>query len=190
MLDRFSDSERIHEGILDRPSVPGFLVQRLSTLVSAKLRTKLAERSVLDVLPGYADERSAAEWDKHLAAMVRDGSLDETRLVRELCSGNLEFFVRALSALSGTSYVEVRGAVLDTPPALASAWEKAALPKGWMPVAAAVVAALIQTDRSAGHTDRDLFCRNIVTCTLANLRAANFTLTDAQRRLFHTHRGR
>lgn len=188
-LDRFGQSKRIQEGIIDRPSMSAPVARRLSASLSPELREKLAGKFAAltppsAALPGYVEECSDAEWEAHLAPMIADRSLNETTLVRQLSLGNLEFFARALSILSGAPYAEIRAGLLAAPPAFAPFWQSALLPTGWLPVAAAAVTALIQVDHSAGKADRELFSRNIINRTLANLKAAKITLTDAQRRLF------
>ncbi|MHB1207884.1 MAG: DUF2336 domain-containing protein, partial [Rhodospirillaceae bacterium] len=182
-LDRFGQSERIQEGIIDRGVVSAAIVQRLTEL-NSKLRDKLSGHRPSAAMPGYAEAHSDTEWEARLSALIADRSLNETKLVRELLLGNLEFFARALSAASKAPYLDVREGVLAAPPALASFWQSAGLPKDWLAVAAAAVTALIQADRSGGKADRELFCRNIASGTLANLKAGKITLTEAQRRLF------
>jgi hypothetical protein len=181
-LDRFGQSERIQGGIIDRPAVSASLAQRLARLA--------AQTPVTAALPGYVEERSDAAWETHLSRMIADKALREPTLVRELCLGNFDFFARGLSALSKAPYAEISAALLETPPALAPFWQSAALPVGWLPVASATVAALVQIDRTANKADRQLFARNVVDRALANLKAQKIALTDAQRRVFAGARGR
>lgn len=195
-LDRFGKSERIQEGIVSRPVVSAQVSRRLADSLSPQVRDKLARKhpgKLADkpaappppaTIPGYADERSDSEWDVELSSMVADRSLTETALVRQLFQGNFEFFARALALLAKEPVANVRAALLATPPGLGPLWQSAGLPVGWLAVASAAVAALIQVDRSAGKADPDLFTRNIVSRTQANLKAAKIVLTDAQKRFF------
>lgn len=183
-LDRFGQSERIQEGLIGRPALSAPLAQRLSAHCSPQFKDRLAARLAAQApttMPGYFEALSDAEWAAALALMVRDKSASEA-LVRQVFQGNLEFFVRALAAWSKAPYAEVRAAALAEPPALASFWTSAALAKDWLPVAVAAVAALIHVDQNAGKADQDLFSRNIVARTQANLKTAKVTLTDAQKR--------
>ncbi len=191
-LDRFGQSERIQQGIIDRPAVSALVAQRLSGSLVPKLKEKLAGKLAAQksaaappatAMPGLSEERSDTAWEIHLASMLADRSLNETNLLRQVLLGNLEFFARALSALSRARYADVRAALLETPPAFAPFWQSAGLPASWLPLATAAVAALIHVDRSTGKADPDLFARNIVSRTQANLKAAKITLTDAQKRL-------
>ena len=153
----------------------------MSPEFKAKLSAKIA---ALTPMPGYVEERSDDDWAALLAPQISSRSLNETKLVRQLTFGQLEFFVRGLAALSKTPYAAVRAGVLAEPPAFAAYWDKALLPRHWLGVAAAAVTAVIQVDRTAGKADEDLFSRNILSRTQANIKAAKITLSDAQRRLF------
>lgn len=184
-LDRFGQSARIQEGIVGRPVLSASLAQKLSASMSPEFKAKLAGKlAELIPMPGYVVERSEEDWIKHLAPQITNRSLTEIHLVRQLTFGHLEFFARALAALSGASYAEVRAGVLDTLPAFAPYWQAARLPKDWLPVAEAAVTAVIQVDRTVGKADEDLFARNILSRTQANIKAARITLSDSQRRLF------
>lgn len=182
-LDRFGQSERIQEDIIGRPAVSAPLAQRLSAYLSPALKDKLAARlAALMPLPGIVEPLSDDTWAMRLAPLIKSRALNETALVRQVLQGNLEYFVRALSALSRVPYAKVRVAVLETPPALAPFWQGPALMRDWLPLAVAAVEALIHVDQSAGKTDKDLFSRNILARTHANLKAGKITLTDAQKR--------
>jgi hypothetical protein len=181
-LDRFGTSERIQEGIIDRPRVSAPVAERLSAAVSPNLKSRLARKiKAQRPLPGYPEEDDGADWS---SAMRADRALTETRLMGELCQGKLEFFARALSALSKAPYADVRASLLEEPPAFAPYWQGAGLVKDWLPVVMAAVTALIQVDESAGKADADLFSRNILARTQANIKTAKITLTDAQKRFF------
>lgn len=184
-LDRFGQSKRIQEGIIGREAVSAPVAERLSASLSPELKdklgAKLAAQRPPSELPGYAEERSDAEWEAHILSMGR--TLREAALVRQLCRGHLEFFARALSVLSKAPYAEVRAGLLKTPPAFEPFWHSARLPQDWLPVAAAAVTSLIQVDRTAGKGDPDLFSRNIVAGVLAELKGAKIALTDAQKQL-------
>lgn len=186
-LNRFGHSARIQEGIIGRPAVSTPLAQRLSVHLSPslkeKLAAKLAAQTPAAAMPGYYDALSDAEWASALALVIRDQSAGEA-LVRQVFQGNLEFFVRALASWSKVPYAEARAAALEENPDLAPLWTSAGLAKDWLPVAVAAVTALVYVDRHAGKADRNLFVRNIVARTQANLKAAKITLTDAQKRFF------
>ncbi len=185
-LDRFSQSTRIQEGIIARPVSSSLAIRLASTLnpdLKAKFALKLASLMPVE-MPGYVEERSDAGWAAHLAPMIADRSLTESWLVRQLSLGHLEFFARGLAALSKAPYAEVRAGVLATPPDFAPFWENARLPKDWIPVAAATVAALVHVDRNAGKADSELFSRNIIARASANFKAARINLNDAQKRIF------
>lgn len=192
VLDRFGQSERIQEGIIGRAVISAPVAQRLSAAVNPVLAGRLADKLAAQgpAAPGYVEHHSEAEWERRLAMMIADKSLNETKLVRNLCLGNFEFFARALAALSKSPYPEVRASLLETPPVMTSLWLGAGLPLDWLSIAAAAVTALIQIDRTTDKTDRALFTRNITERTQANLRADKIALTEAQRRFFTPPKGR
>ncbi|MBX7199963.1 MAG: DUF2336 domain-containing protein [Rhodospirillaceae bacterium] len=185
-LDRFGQSERIQEDLIARPAMSAPLAQRLSAHCSPELKDKLAAKLAAQAptaMPGYYEALSDAEWAAAIKPMIRDSSAGET-LVRQVLQGYLELFIRALAAWSKAPYAEVRAGALSNPPGLAPFWTAAALAKDWLPVAMAAVEAVIYVDQSAGKSDRDLFARNVIARTQANLKAAKVTLTDAQKRFF------
>lgn len=136
-------------------------------------------------LPGFIDEQSDAAWETRLAQMVADKSLNEWALVRQLCLGNFDFFARALSALTKVPKDDVISKLLGDPSThLPALWKAAALPADWLAMASAALAALVQIDRSTNKTDRDLFSKNIINRTQANLKSQKVVLSSLQQRFF------
>jgi len=136
-------------------------------------------------MPGYIDEQSDAAWEKRLAQMIADKTLNEWALARQLCSGEFDFFARALSTLTKTPKDDVVSQLLNDPSThLPGLWNAAGLAADWLPVAFAALAALVEMDRSANKADRDLFSRNVTNRALANLKSQKVVLSSMQQRFF------
>lgn len=137
------------------------------------------------VLPGFIDEQSDAAWETRLTQMIADKTLNEWALVRHLCLGNFDFFARALATLTKVPKDDVVSQLLSDPAThLPNLWKAAALPSDWLAMASAALAALVQIDRSANKSDRDLFSKNIINRTQANLKSQKVVLSSMQQRFF------
>lgn len=196
LLDRFGRSEGIQEAIIDREAVFPSITRRLSdSMTNPRLEGKLAARHHPPAeapigLPGFVIERSEEEWNQRLSRMMAEKSLTESMLVRTLCNGDFDFFARALAELTRSPTEATRRQLLESPSGLQAVWSQASLLADWLSVASAALSALVQIDRATGKSDRELFARNVVDRTLANLKAEKVALSAGQLRVFAPPRAR
>lgn len=116
MIDRFSDSEGVMTGLVQRPNFPPKLAERLITVVSNSIRQQLATMTSLptaiaDQLIARGQEAMTLdiaapdETQAHLQRLVRHldvkGRLTSTLILRSLCTGHLGFFETAVARRAG-----------------------------------------------------------------------------------------
>ena len=195
ILDRHGDLETIQAGVIDRAQVSDAIARRLSSVLGPELAEKLASRHPSAALQfpakipknvvGLPDGLSDEERDRQIASMVAQRSITPQVLVGRIFQGHFDFVCRALAALSQTSAEELSAKLRDTPArALAEVWKPAALPADWAPAAGIALASLVHIDQLYSKSDTELFRRNIVDRTVANIRTEKVTLGPDQRKFF------
>ena len=188
ILDRFSESESVHEGVANRESLSSSILQRLIESAPPDLAAKLALRHQAQQMPGYLEEESGEELDRKFQKLLDDRTLNESVLVHNLCQGNFDFFCRALAALTNSENDQIRKQMLESPAAhLLLYWEMAKLPRDWLPIASAAASAVIHIDQNYSKADRQLFSRNIIERIVATLKSEKFPFSEFQKRFFARH---
>jgi uncharacterized protein (DUF2336 family) len=177
VVDRFPESERVHEPLVRRAALPITITERLVTLVSEHLRTHLLskhrisedmavdlvlqtrERATVTLAMGVTDD-SLASLTRQLAQHKR---LSASLVLRALCMGNLRFFEHAISVLSGVPIANTRILIHDASGSgLKAVWSKAKLPASIYPAIRAALDVVAQTDFDGRELDAERYARRII----------------------------
>ncbi len=155
VIDMFSGSEVVMSSIVEQPTLPPRLAERLITLVCENLRQHLNERS--DLSEALVDRLVRRSRDKatldvlsqqttrseigHIVTQLRaKGRLTPALILRALCMGEIRFFEAAAAELAGIPFENAQVLARDTA-GLPSLCEAASLPEGLWPIAHAAIEA-------------------------------------------------
>jgi uncharacterized protein (DUF2336 family) len=159
IVDLHGNEERIQGAILDRQSLPPSLIERLISLLSSELLSRMMERhkvskdfaakialetqnrATLALIVGLSQEAIAELIDD----LSKAGRLTPSLFLRALCEGNLDFLshVIALRTLLGAEYVRnhlATGSIVE----VEQFWRNAGLPAKLLPVVRVLVETLAQ----------------------------------------------
>ena len=115
LLDTFADDGEIHELLVDRPTLPIDIQERLISLVADDLQARLVEKhdlpaALAERLIQHARERALVlslstlsdiqEIDAAVMRLYLKGMLTPTLLLRALCTGQVELFGAGLATLA------------------------------------------------------------------------------------------
>lgn len=144
ILQDFAGDEAVQGLMVERPSLPLGVIERLIQAVSDVLRERLIENHDLpadlaDELVGQAGERTLMEDSSpvphgfdggYLAArLYKSGRLTPTLLMRALCLGDARFFEVGIAMLAGIPIENAQTLVADRGPlGLRSLYDRAGLP--------------------------------------------------------------
>jgi len=167
VLDGFSDDQAIQGLLVERPTLPFAVQERLICLVSSALRARLVQKHAIpdelaDQFSGHGRERSLVQslaelksgHDIEAAAqrLHKKGSLTPTLLLRVLSLGLFEFFGAGMAALAKVPSAKAQNALRRAgAPALISLYNRAQLPEHLKP-AFQIVLEVVLERRRAGHT--------------------------------------
>lgn len=128
VVDKFGDDERIQTPLVMRSRLPIAVSERLVAKVSDKLIDRLVthhelpsgladdlvlqirERATLGLLTDDADEHDV---DALVEALLRNGRLTPSILLRAICVGDLTFFESALAHMADVSVLNARKLIHD-----------------------------------------------------------------------------
>ena len=146
IIDLFSGSEIVMDGLAQRPALPVHLAERLVTLVSENIRLQLAEthgildvlsetviklgreRAALDLLPPDA---TAAQVDAFVQSLFVKGRMTSSMVTRMLCTGRVLAVESALAKLCGIPRPNAHALIHDSGPlGLRSVVRASGLPDG------------------------------------------------------------
>jgi len=131
IIDMFSRSEIVMDGLAERPGLAIGLAERLVTLVSENIRLQLAnaynlpqllsdrlvalsrEQATLDLLP---DGSTLGEVEAFVRQLHAKGRLTPSLVFRALVQGNLMFFEASIARLCGIRHANARALVHDQGP--------------------------------------------------------------------------
>lgn len=128
VLDRFSKHTRIQSLMVDRPSLPLAIVERLVTCVTVELHERIMSRP--DFPPELAEKivargresaltrslstgQRSSEIQGVITRLRSKGELTPTLILRSLCEGDVQFFEAAVAALAGVTVEKARPFIYD-----------------------------------------------------------------------------
>lgn len=131
IIDLFSGSEMVMDGLAARPALPLRLAERLVTLVSENIRLQLAEshgildamserviklgreRAALDMVPVDASDH---EIEAFVSGLFNKGRLTASMVARMLCTGRIPAAEAALARLCGIPRANAHALIHDSGP--------------------------------------------------------------------------
>lgn len=128
VVDKFGDSETVQKPLVMRSSLPIAVSERLVAKVSDKLMAQLVTRHelpnhladdlVLQIREGATLGLLTADADEHdvfglVDALVRNGRLTPSILLRAICVGDLNFFEATLASMGDVSVLNARKLIHD-----------------------------------------------------------------------------
>jgi uncharacterized protein (DUF2336 family) len=169
IVDRHAALPPIQEAIIGREELPAVAIVKLVPRITRALVDRLVDRHRIPVevaktlaldtqqhaTLGLATGLSKDALDNLIDELIACDAVTPSFLMRALCVGHLEFFCRALSAMTfnSTDYVTSRITALpreELPPI----WRSASLPEEWIPAACAAIAVI--TDGTLNATELNI----------------------------------
>lgn len=177
-LDRFGHSERLHEQMVKRSTLPLTISERLVNMVSEQLQDYLVayhdlpadtasdliirsrERATVSLVSDHADEKDV---EKLVAQLNISGRLTPSLVLRSLCTGDIAFFEAAMAELAGVALVNARVLIHDEGKlGLNSLYEKARLPRALYPAFRTAVDVTRETDFRGADYNRESYGRVMI----------------------------
>ncbi|MDJ0949345.1 MAG: DUF2336 domain-containing protein [Alphaproteobacteria bacterium] len=180
VLDEFSDSDKVKAPMARRNRIPAAVAERLVTMVSDHLRAHIATHHDLPdtvasdlILQSREQATITLSSDENASELVRalvdNGRLTPSIVVRALCLGDLPFFEWVIATLANLPIQNARTLVHDPGPlGLKAAFERARLPESIWPIVRAAMDIVHETEYDGSDTDRDryhkLMIQRVITC--------------------------
>ena len=196
VMTEYEESTSVSDSLSRRANLPAAIAEQLVEAVTLKLQDYLAEKQELpaDVASNLilqARERATmslvqfgsteSELDNLIGQLHRKRRLTPSLLLRAISIGDLNFFERAIAALSNLPLANVRILIHDQGKlGLESVYIKTGLPKRWYPAFRAGIDLVDEIDYDGGPNDRGRFVSKMLERMLTNFRdpAENFTQED------------
>ncbi|HBM90631.1 MAG TPA: hypothetical protein DD400_01955 [Rhodospirillaceae bacterium] len=176
-IKRFEDSEHVKEAMVKRTALPVTVAERLTTLVSDRLRDYLVshhelspsvaadlvlqtrERTVVEMASGSSEQ----EIEKLVAQMYDNGRLTPSIILRSLCMGDVLFFEAALAIRSNIPLLNARILIHDGGQlGMKTLYEKASMPANMMPVIRAALEVVHETELDGQMHDRERYKARVI----------------------------
>lgn len=177
-LDRFPNSERVHEPLIARNSLPIAVSERLVAMVSERLKGELVRRHALpadlatDLILdgreratlGLVDDDSPPEQVEDLVrSLARGGRLTSSIVVRAACVGDMPFMETALAVMAEVPVENAGRLIHDAGKrGLEALADKAGIAVRDRIVLRAAVDVVDETELGDGPSDRDRFAETVI----------------------------
>ncbi|WP_299436167.1 DUF2336 domain-containing protein [uncultured Rhodospira sp.] len=177
IVDRFSDSEAVHDGLIKRDVLPITIAEKLVNTASESLRERLLERHALSAstaaeLVLHSRERatiglSTGSSEDSVLRLVRQlrqhQRLTPSIIVRAACMGDFIFLECAMAELAGVSLTNARELIHDSGElGLRGIHERSGLPDSVFPALRAAVDVFGHTTYDGLENDRERFSRRMI----------------------------
>lgn len=176
-IERFEDSEHVKEAMVHRTALPVTVAERLTTLVSDRLRDHLVahhelspavaadlvlqtrERTIVEMASGSSE----AEIEELVTQMHENGRLTPSIVLRSLCMGDVMFFESALATRANIPVLNARILIHDGGQlGMKTLYERADMPTNMMPVIRAALEVVHETEMDGGDHDRDRYKARVI----------------------------
>lgn len=176
-LNRFEENDKIKESIVKRPVLPAVVAERLTTLVSERLRDYLVahhelsptvaadlvlqsrERTIVELATGSTEE----EIERLVSQMHTHGRLTPSIILRALCMGDVLFFEAALATRANIPLLNARILIHDGGQlGLKTLYERAGMPPNMMSVVRAALDVVHETEMDGGAHDRERYRARVI----------------------------
>ena len=174
---RFEDNDRVKEAMVKRPTLPVVVAERLTTMVSEKLRDYLVshhelstsvaadlvlqsrERTIVELASGSTED----EIEKLVAQMQENGRLTPSIVLRALCMGDVLFFEAALAVRARIPLLNARILIHDGGQlGMKTLYERASMPPNMMSVVRAALDVVHETEMDGGVHDRERYKARVI----------------------------
>lgn len=176
-MKRFEDSEHVKDAMVKRDILPITVAERLTTLVSDRLRDYLVshhelspsvaadlvlqtrERAVVEMASGSSE----AEMETLVSQMHKNGRLTPSIVLRALCMGDVLFFESALAVRSNIPLLNARILIHDGGQlGMKTLYERADMPPNMMPVIYAALEVVHETEMDGQEHDRERYKARVI----------------------------
>lgn len=176
-VTRFEDSEVVKEAMVKRPVLPVTVAEKLTTLVSERLKDYLVshhelsstvasdlvlqsrERAIVELATGSTEE----EIEMLVAQMQQNGRLTPSIILRALCMGDVLFFEAALAVRAGIPLLNARILIHDGGQlGMKTLYERASMPPNMMSVVRAALDVVHETEMDGAAHDRDRYKARVI----------------------------
>lgn len=178
VIDRFSENEKIHEGIAMREVVPESIIIRVLENASEDLQRHIVSKHNVDPkkvaeIVKFSYEKaminvSSTISDKQTQAVIyglhTKRKLSASLILRALCTGETVFFENSIAFLTGLPVENIRALIYDKGPlGLPALYERARLPPKMFPAARIAIDLIKEIDYKGGDPDvQESFSRMVV----------------------------
>lgn len=186
-LKRFPVEEGLHEALVEREYVPMHIAEKMVSLVSGKVfdmlvnRHELPAQLAIDLAAG-ARERATidlveqagrtSDLPRFVSQLNLNGRLTHSLIIRAVCLGHMGFVEHTMAELSGVPHQRVWLMIHDAGPlGMQAVFDRAGLPRKYLPVFRAAVAVFHETEYDGGPRDRTRFRNRMVERVLTQFQA-------------------
>ncbi|MEO0817353.1 MAG: DUF2336 domain-containing protein [Pseudomonadota bacterium] len=186
-LGRFPRDEALQTAIVGREYVPMHIAEKMVSLVSGKVFDMLVNRHQLPAqmaieLASNTRERSTIDLvdqagrsddlPRFVSQLNLNGRLSHSLILRALCVGHMSFVEHALAELSGVPHQRVWLMIHDAGPlGLQAVFDRAGLPRRFLPVFRAAVGVYHDTSHDGGVNDRTRFRARMIERVLTQIQS-------------------
>lgn len=176
-MDRFVSSEPVKEAIVRRPALPVTVAERLTTVVSDKLRDYLVmhhelsasvaadlvlqsrERTIVELASGSTE----GDMEKLVTQMHENGRLTPSVILRALCMGDVLFFETALAIRANIPLLNARILIHDGGQlGLKTLYARANMPPNMLSVVCAALDVVHETEMDGQPHDRERYRATVI----------------------------
>lgn len=173
IIDRHGKVAAIQSEIINRDALPATVIEKIVSLVSIDLLTRLTERHKLPeavstklalemrdrAVFGFTFGLSSEGMNNLVDQLINEDRLTPGLVLRSLVVGNLELIVHAMALRCqlGIDYTRDR-LIQGDPQAVKKLWEAAELPANYLPLAMVAVGVLVDARNAATHWPAE-YCR-------------------------------
>ena len=174
----FGASEKVNERMAYRATLPIGIAERLVTMVSDKLKERLATHHELssgvttDLILGLRERATlslvrpgaeSGDVEKLVRQLHENSRLTPSIILRALCMGDMAFFEAAVARRAGVPVVNARLLIYDEGElGLNSIYKKALLPDALLPAVKMAVEVAEETGYDGQENDRERFTKRMI----------------------------
>jgi uncharacterized protein (DUF2336 family) len=187
-VNRFTSSDIVKEAMVKRAVLPITIAERLTAIVSEKLKDYLVahhdlsstvasdlilrgrEHSVIGLTAGSSEQ----DIEKLVAQMFANKRLTPSIVLRALCMGEVRFFESALAIMANVPLLNARILIHDGGQlGLKTLYDKASMPQGLLPVVRAALDVVHEVELDGGQNDIERYRARVIERVLTQFEDIN-----------------
>lgn len=176
-INRFESNETVKEAIVRRNTLPVTVAERMTMIVSERLRDYLVshhelstsvasdlvlqsrERTIIELATGSTED----EIIKLVTQMQDNGRLTPSIVLRALCMGDILFFEAAMATRAGIPLLNARILIHDGGQlGLKTLYDRASMPPSMMSIVRAALDVVHETELDGGEHDRERYKARVI----------------------------